>query len=969
MPSYGVGDRGGIALAAFLQNITFDMHEIDLSNNGLRDQSMAAILEALKSMPDLERLVLSDNSFGPSALSNFVSLITQTERMGLTELHLSNCKLRGHDVDEVLSLVGGGKMPFLQTMDLSNNDLSKSERGLSKLIEANIGTLTNLDISWGHLAENEALPVAQSLEKNSSLVELNLGMNHFGALKVCDALCSALGKNQRLKCLNLENNVMTEASAHVLAHRLISRKTALKMLDISGNRLGDAGAKDIFIEIVMNQHRTLDVPMRLCTYEVAKHATTLDKNLVVVEKESDSSGFSLDFPDAKYRLDLSMPHGRLAAVQLQALAFYHQSFPGRQCWQNVKYNRKSCTDAGFDPGKFAPFKLPMRKSLVRKGAEIMVEECENAEEKVPCRGILEFDYLMQKPRTSEQLPKERTVWVCEHIRRTRAEDPRLARAMLIAICEHFAFDAASARALVDIFDDDLQAKVIAVKSLSVKVVDRSNASLLMSALNELEQKQARTFLGNYFYFDSANPTGHYKVDLSDRYDRLLAIELTAINREERQVVMKEGRPDLSQHHNYEFLRNVFYTAVGSNREKSEPVELKYTNDYLLPSNGLLEFDYVSPIRPPDVAEALSDDEFDAFIRSYVTLQGMDSSHQEKEASEEELRDIFEKIDADGGGTLDVDEIRQVFISLGHDMSREDVEAMIAQVDQGGGGDDDSEGSGDGEVDFDEFRDLWSLFNMELARKDRLSLLRSHSALHWFEAHQIATILRQFEAPEERIEVYTIFYGRLLDEENMHFALGCMGGPLTPPRPPKPELKTASANEQLSYYEENGKEKPESISDEQAAFTKEEEEELATFQQYKTELEDWKKTVHRPWLKQQNKELEELKKRLGPLSMCNPTHLDGSYHLDMRQYDQRLVARIIVKVAAAEGVGNVLFAEEYNDMGFSSSKWAEKGEPPLIGRWKCTFKTNKKACRMDVRNQIAEDFLGWEFPPEEEDEED
>ena len=77
--------------------------------------------------------------------------------------------------------------------------------------------------------------------------------------------------------------------------------------------------------------------------------------------------------------------------------------------------------------------------------------------------------------------------------------------MLIAICEHFAFDAASARALVDIFDDDLQAKVIAVKSLSVKVVDRST-SLLMSALNELEQKQARSFL-EVAILTPANPAG------------------------------------------------------------------------------------------------------------------------------------------------------------------------------------------------------------------------------------------------------------------------------------------------------------------------------------------------------------------------------------------------------------------------------------------------------------------------------
>ena len=227
MPSYGVGDRGGIALAAFLQNLSFRLHELDLSNNGLRDESLGAVIEALHGTTDVARLVLSENSFGPRSCRNLVTLMGIPAGTGrLTELHLSDCKLRSHAVDELLSVISKGDTA-LHTIDLAMNDLSHSARGLSELIEANLASLTSFDVSWGHLKAKEALPVALALAKNSSLELLNLSMNHFGQLKVIDALCTSLGENEVLKSLNLAHNVMTEASAHVLAHRLIKKKTAL----------------------------------------------------------------------------------------------------------------------------------------------------------------------------------------------------------------------------------------------------------------------------------------------------------------------------------------------------------------------------------------------------------------------------------------------------------------------------------------------------------------------------------------------------------------------------------------------------------------------------------------------------------------------------------------------------------------------------------------------------------------------
>ena len=99
---------------------------------------------------------------------------------------------------------------------------------------------------------------------------------------------------------------------------------------------------------------------------------------------------------------------------------------------------------------------------------------------------------------------------------------------------------------------------------------------------------------------------------------------------------------------------------------------------------------MSPIRPPDIAEAVEDEEFDVFIENYVDIKPV-----ETDISEDELRDLFNKIDKDGGGTLDAEELKSVFSLLGHPLSLDEVQHLIAQVDEGKAddGNDDSAGSG------------------------------------------------------------------------------------------------------------------------------------------------------------------------------------------------------------------------------------------------------------------------------------
>lgn len=57
-----------------------------------------------------------------------------------------------------------------------------------------------------------------------------------------------------------------------------------------------------------------------------------------------------------------------------------------------------------------------------------------------------------------------------------------------------------------------------------------------------------------------------------------------------------------------------------------------------------------------------------------------------------LKDCFNSLDADGGGTIGLEELENPLIGLGFADSREDVEKLISSVDQDGNGD----------IDFGEF---------------------------------------------------------------------------------------------------------------------------------------------------------------------------------------------------------------------------------------------------------------------------
>jgi len=99
-----------------------------------------------------------------------------------------------------------------------------------------------------------------------------------------------------------------------------------------------------------------------------------------------------------------------------------------------------------------------------------------------------------------------------------------------------------------------------------------------------------------FKFNWANPTGHWRFDLSDRMQRIIMLKLMAINEVESDFSRrKSGRGDTSQEGNWFNFRNCYYSLSEETDKDSFVIDRAFLDK--LPTEGVLEFDYVSTRRP------------------------------------------------------------------------------------------------------------------------------------------------------------------------------------------------------------------------------------------------------------------------------------------------------------------------------------------------------------------------------------
>lgn len=185
-------------------------------------------------------------------------------------------------------------------MTISNEEFSE----ILKRLEDNDPTLTTLDflqLQHIYIGHEEALALAEVLEKNSTLKTLDLAGRRISDAEAI-AIAKALITNRSLTELNLQENKITDEGAIAIAQAL-EKNTSLKELKLSINNIADPGATAVAQALETNTSLTRLFLSRnhiadkgsmafIKTLEANTSLTTLDltKNHIHIYDTTDNEG-------------------------------------------------------------------------------------------------------------------------------------------------------------------------------------------------------------------------------------------------------------------------------------------------------------------------------------------------------------------------------------------------------------------------------------------------------------------------------------------------------------------------------------------------------------------------------------------------------------------------------------------------------------------------------------------------------
>ncbi|XP_035765864.1 F-actin-uncapping protein LRRC16A-like [Neolamprologus brichardi] len=238
--------------AALAHNPSSGLTTINLANNPLEDRGVSSLgAQFAKLRLGLKHLNFSKTSLSPKGVNSLCQSLSANPSIpsSLVHLDLSGNMLRGDDMQHFYHFLG--QPNSLATLDLSNTDclLDQLRSGGSQILEgciAEIPNISSLDISDNGL-DSELSTLLVWLAKNRSIRHLSLGKN-FNNIKsknlapVLDSLVHLIQEEESpLTSLSLADSRLKSDLTIVL--NALGSNSTLTRLDISGNAMGDMGAK------------------------------------------------------------------------------------------------------------------------------------------------------------------------------------------------------------------------------------------------------------------------------------------------------------------------------------------------------------------------------------------------------------------------------------------------------------------------------------------------------------------------------------------------------------------------------------------------------------------------------------------------------------------------------------------------------------------------------------------------------
>ncbi|XP_067882390.1 NACHT, LRR and PYD domains-containing protein 3-like isoform X2 [Heterodontus francisci] len=300
-----LGDSGVKLRSEALRNTDCKIQKLWLGGNNLSDSCIEDLASALSTNRSLTDLDLSGNNLGDSGVK-LLSEALKNPDCKIQELWLVGNNLTTSCIDDLASALSTNRS--LTDLNLNYNELGDS--GVKLLSEALRNPDCKIQKLWlvgNNLTDSCIEDLASTLSTNRSLTDLDLSYNKLGDSGV-KLLSEALrNPDCKIQKLELENNNLTASCIEVLASA-VSTNRSLTDLDLSDNKLGDSGVKQLSEAL-----RNPDCKMQdLCLWGVGLTdscaealASALSANQSLMELKLGSNSFTDQSVPAFHRLILN----------------------------------------------------------------------------------------------------------------------------------------------------------------------------------------------------------------------------------------------------------------------------------------------------------------------------------------------------------------------------------------------------------------------------------------------------------------------------------------------------------------------------------------------------------------------------------------------------------------------------------------------------------------------------------------
>ena len=427
--------------------------------------------------------------------------------------------------------------PSLTALDLGHNTFgSRGGSVVARLFENPGCSLKDVDLQWNKIQGQGAVELGLALGKNDSVTRLDLSYNGLGP-KGAQFVSEGLSHNVALTFLDLSANGVDATATFVLAEALEANED-LALLILDNNPLGVDGARAM-LRLYAGGEEDTTVRIDDCNFDAETIGATLfDPSEPAGEYALDLDASALDRATAATILSACDTR---PGCELAKGLYYETSETGKKgAPRTIKFIRDTDVDPDehigrtLDADTGAPWEVPDSGTLV-----------------------LTVVYLPHPPRRC-QLFSDKALERLLQVVFTPSATRRQREQMITFACVDMFFEATQVQEILGRISEPGE-RLHGLSQLIPRIMDSERrASMLKTTTNAMEHSKISAHLGAEFVFLPANPTGHYRLDMSRTADRNVYCRLIEMNNHDSAYArLRSGRGDTSEQQNWSNFRNTF----------------------------------------------------------------------------------------------------------------------------------------------------------------------------------------------------------------------------------------------------------------------------------------------------------------------------------------------------------------------------------------------------------------------------